>query len=186
MSIYRTLGRISRVLSIRRSASFDGVLHGNAVLGCHVANGVSGSPNACLRQLGYISNIQDSCANQLATSVGRGFSSGRDEEGLQASQKSRTQEGPEHRNSGTDGERHIERKQSVTCARSSDDELPDSSGQQENDTQQDAAAHQDHGQAHCKRHRTDDGPGQQQQPQDDTSATGMVWFSLRQNCSNTI
>ena len=154
------------------------MLQGSAVLGCHVVNGVSGSFYACLRQSSSICTRQYSRTSKVANSAGRGFASGRDDEGLQASKESRSQEVLEGENTGTDNKRLLECKDPVTFARSSDDEAPKSSGQQESDIEQDAAGQQDPGQSLCKNHTTENEPGKQQRKQDDSSASGMVYISL--------
>lgn len=179
MSIHGTLRKRTVALVFRSLSRADGVLQGNALLGCHFASGVSGSANGCLRWSASTSGRHESWASKLYSPMVRGLSTDRDDEGSHASKELRPQDGPAGRDSSTEGNRLIEPQDKPSSGQSPDHDVLKSSSQEEHDTQQERAAEQKLVHPSCNDQSTEDAhQGQQQRDTDDSSSTGMVCLSF--------
>ena len=178
MSICRTSGRRLLALSTKSSVRSEYVLSGHAILDRSFANGVSSLPHAYQGWSDFASGRQDQRVPKLVTAMVRGFSTNRDEEGSQASQKQESRKESAHRDSRANKDNPLEHEDSA-CDRSSDHKPPESSGRPEHDTQQDAAAQQEQAPSMDEAAENTQ-PEQQQQSDSDPLATGMVCCSFFQ------
>ncbi len=184
MSVCRTSVKRLLALSTKCSVGSERVLSSHAVLDHNFANGVSSSPYGYQRQSRVISEKHQQCVLKLISAVVRGYSTNRDDEGSQASEKPESRESSAHKGTAASIDDPVERKDSL-CDGSPDHKASKSSGQPQHDAQhdaqQDAPAQQEHGQPPSTDEAAENRqPEQQQQSDTDASAIDRVCCSFFQ------